>query len=77
MEVLDSIHVVIAAFFGIAFVFVLACVVYFNAFEKEGKENSPSGCMVKFILSVIIVLAFFFILSMCGDSGEDWKPRHT
>lgn len=75
MEILDNIQIVVAVIFGIAFILFLASIVYFQIFEKDGKE--PKGCVGKFILCIILVLAAFFLVSMCGGNNAPWQPRHT
>lgn len=75
MEILDNIQIVVAVIFGIAFILFLASIVYFQIFEKDGKE--PKGCAGKFILCIILVLAAFFLVSMCGGNNAPWQPRHT
>lgn len=75
MEILDNIQIVVAAIFGIAFILFIASIVYFQIFEKDGEE--PKGCVGKFILCIILVLAAFFLVSMCGGNNAPWQPRHT
>lgn len=75
MEILDNIQIVVAAIFGIAFILFIASIVYFQIFEKDGEE--PKGCVGKFILCIILVLAAFFLISICGGNNAPWQPRHT
>ena len=75
---MENIHIILAVIFGGAFVLVLVLSLYFNVFDKEGDEKSKSGSgFWKFILCIIIVLAGFMLLGMCGGDNAPWKPRHT
>lgn len=75
MEILDNIQIIVAVIFGIAFILFIASIVYFQIFEKNDKE--PKGCVCKFILCIILVLAAFFLVSTCGGNSAPWQPRHT
>lgn len=76
MEILDNIQVIVGVIFGIICIISLASFLYFQIFEKDGEE--PKGCVGKFILCIILVLAAFFLVSMCrGNDNTPWQPRHT
>ena len=74
---METIHIIIAVIFGASVVFVLACSLYFNVFEKEDSNgNKTGGGFWKFMLSIVLVILAFALIGMCSD-GTPWTPRHT
>ena len=77
---METLQIIIWIIAGGGFIIFLALVLYFNVFEKsdnKDKGDKPISCLLKLLLCVLIVIAFFFILGRCGGGNAPWKPRHT
>lgn len=78
MEILETLHIIVAVGCAIVVVFVLAYLLLINWQEKSGKQDEPAGsCLVRLLVCIIVVLLGFALLGKCGGGGGEWEPRHT